>query len=62
MTDCPTGKRQHKTKEIANRIRRKQVLNNIKNQRFHDGALNVYQCNVCRLWHIGHRIVKEEGN
>jgi len=61
MTDCPTGKRSHKTKAIADKVRRHTVLSNIKAGRIHEGALNVYQCNVCELWHVGHRTIATEG-
>lgn len=43
MSACPTGKKQHPTKEIACI-----VLKKSKNK-----GLNVYKCDRCKMWHLG---------
>lgn len=50
-TTCPaTGKRGYMSKAAAKRARRRTHGSSENN----NGALSLYACAHCRLWHIGH--------
>lgn len=56
---CPTGKRGYDSPQYADIVRRRTVLTNIKEGRTHQFALNKYQCQRCKKWHVGHTRVDD---